>query len=51
MNIEPTRIHKLRFGSNSYKCIARVIHKRTRTVRAWLNITHKGAHHDYRTTD
>lgn len=37
MDIEPTRLHKLGFEGASYKTIARVIHKRTRTVRAWLH--------------
>jgi hypothetical protein len=36
MNIEPTRLMKLHFESVPHKRIARLIRKRTHTVKSWV---------------
>jgi hypothetical protein len=36
MNIEPTRLLKLHHASVSHKSIARLIHKRTHTVKSGI---------------
>jgi DNA-directed RNA polymerase specialized sigma24 family protein len=40
MTIDPSRFLKLKCEGVPYKNIARLIHKRTHTVKSWLGVTH-----------